>query len=172
MKRIGAFVGKFLPPHIGHLSVVEQMLKECDEVVIVISDNLQKSKKLCEEANFPYFNSQQRLRWFREHFKNNFNVHFAIIDESRIADSQNAMADYANLFWECVPFNVNQKYADSSYGELNKKYFPNCKFVEIDRNKINIHGTMIRNDWKENKKFVMLEAQNDIENAKNIDFLH
>ena len=30
-KRIGAFVGKFYPPHIGHLSVVDNALDSFDE---------------------------------------------------------------------------------------------------------------------------------------------
>ena len=37
MKRIGAFVGKFYPPHIGHLWVVDTLLEKLDEIYIIIS---------------------------------------------------------------------------------------------------------------------------------------
>ncbi|MCF8885440.1 MAG: nicotinamide-nucleotide adenylyltransferase [Nitrososphaerota archaeon] len=35
MKR-GLFVGRFQPPHIGHLHAIKNIFKECDELVIVI----------------------------------------------------------------------------------------------------------------------------------------
>lgn len=163
MKKIGAFVGKFLPPHVGHESVVEKMIKECDECVVVVSDNPTKSKILCEKANFPYFDSKQRLNWFEKHYKNTKKVHFAIIDESKIKNTKNFFQEYALLFWQSVPFEVNIKYGDESYRELNEKYFPSCKFVAIDRDRINIHGTDIRKDFQKNKKFVLVEAREDID---------
>lgn len=166
MKIIGAFVGKFLPPHIGHLSVIDKMINECDECVVVISDNPETSKKLCNEQNFPYFTSEQRLLWFKEHYKSQENIHFALIDESKISNSSNFMSDYAKLFWQSVPYKVNLKYADESYRELNEKYFPECKFVAIDRDKINVHGTDIRREYNKYKKFVMPEARKDIEKSR------
>ena len=62
-----------------------------------------------------------------------------------------------------MPFEVNIKYGDESYRELNEKYFPSCKFVAIDRDRINIHGTDIRKDFQKNKKFVLVEAREDID---------
>lgn len=35
MKR-GLFVGRFQPPHLGHIHAVKQALRECDELIIVI----------------------------------------------------------------------------------------------------------------------------------------
>ena len=152
-----------MPPHIGHESVVEKMIKECDECVVVVSDNPTKSKNLCKKNNFPYFDSKQRLNWFEKHYKNNPKVHFAIIDESKIKNTENFFQEYALLFWQSVPFEVNIKYGDESYRELNEKYFPSCKFVSIDRDRINIHGTDIRKDFQKNKKFVLVEAREDID---------
>jgi len=34
--RRGLFVGRFQPPHLGHLHAVKQVFKECDELVIVV----------------------------------------------------------------------------------------------------------------------------------------
>ncbi len=165
-KKIGAFVGKFLPPHMGHLSIIDKVLKQCDECVVVVSDNPEKSKKQCEEANFPYFNSNQRLNWFKRHYKNNKKIHFALIDESKIVNSKDFMSDYAKLFWKSVPYEVNYKYADESYRELNK-FFPQCTFVPIDRDAINVHGTNIRQEYEKYKKFIMPEAREDIEKILN-----
>ncbi len=159
-KKVGAFVGKFLPPHIGHLSVIDNALKECDKLYIVISDDAKNSKKLCKKNNFPYFSAKTRLKWFKKHYKTQKNASFRIIDESKLKDKNNK-SEYAKLFFDSVGTDVNIKYADESYRELNEKYFPNSKFVAIDRDKINIHSTNIREDLN-NIKFVIKEAQNDI----------
>jgi HTH-type transcriptional regulator, transcriptional repressor of NAD biosynthesis genes len=163
MKKIGAFVGKFLPPHIGHISIVDKMLAECDEAVVVVSDNPEKSKELCQKDNFPYFDSKKRLNWFKQYYKGNKKLHFAIIDESLISKDKNFMEEYAKLFSQCVPYKVNVKYADESYRELNERYFVDCTFVAIDRDVIKIHGTDIRKDFEKNKQFVLKQARKDIE---------
>lgn len=167
MKKIGAFVGKFLPPHIGHISIVNKMLDECDEAVVVVSDNPKVSKQLCKENNFPYFNSNHRLKWFKQYFKKNKKLHFAVIDESKIIKDKNFMEEYAKLFFNSVPYKVNVKYADESYRELNEKYFSNCTFVPINRDVINIHSTDIRKDYEKNKQFAIPSAIEDIENEFN-----
>lgn len=163
----GAFVGKFLPPHVGHISVIENAASKCDELWVVISDCPQKSKELCEKANFPYFSSLQRKSWFEKHYKNNPKIHFAIIDETKIKNSKNFMKDYAELFYQILPNDINMKFADISYKELNDKFFPKCQFVEIDRDKINIHGTDIRNDYKKNRQYVLREAREEIDKYYN-----
>lgn len=163
MKKIGAFAGKFLPPHIGHISIVDKMLKECDEAVVVISDNPDKSKELCKQDNFPYFDSKERVNWFKQYYSGNKKLHFAIIDESVISKDSNFMEEYAKLFSKCVPYKVNVKYADESYRKLNELYFPTCTFVAIDRDAINIHGTDIRKNFEKNKQFVLKQAREDIE---------
>lgn len=161
IKRIGAYVGKFLPPHIGHLSVIEKALSECDEVAIVISDNPERSKELCEKTGFPYFSAKTRLGWLKNHYKMQKNMKFYIIDESELKIKPYNMEEYSKLFWKNIDIKVNVKYADESYRELNEKYFKECEFVPIDRNIIPIHGTDIRNDIS-NLKYVIDEAKKDI----------
>lgn len=59
--KTGCFVGKFLPPHIGHLSVIDKGLRECQNVVVVLAEDPKRSQELCEKAGFPYFSPQKRL---------------------------------------------------------------------------------------------------------------
>ena len=37
--RRGLFVGRFQPPHLGHLHAIKQALEECDELIIVIGSS-------------------------------------------------------------------------------------------------------------------------------------
>ena len=61
MFKKGCYVGKFLPPHIGHLSVIDKALKECERVLVVLAENPQHSKSLCDKAGFPYFSADKRI---------------------------------------------------------------------------------------------------------------
>lgn len=155
----GAFVGKFLPPHIGHTSVIDRMLTECDRVVIVVSDNPEKSKNICKETSFPYFSSEVRASWLREHYAGNPKVSVFVIDESEI-EGEHTHKNYARIFKEKVQMKINSKYADSSYRQLNDEAFPECRFVEIERDIVPVHATMIRQT--KNLDFVIDEAKRDI----------
>jgi len=42
MKKVGCFIGKFLPQHIGHLSVMDKALRECERVIVVLAENPEK----------------------------------------------------------------------------------------------------------------------------------
>ncbi len=160
-KEVGCFVGKFLPPHIGHLSVINRMIKECKKIIVVLAEDKKISRKKCEESNFPYFEPSERLRWLKEYYKNHPNIKFYFFDEDGINPK-----DYFNWSKEFkirIPEKITVKYADKSYYKLNKMFFPECEFVEVDRNLINIHGTDIRNNI-ENIKFVVPTGQKEILN--------
>ena len=79
-KRIGAFVGKFLPPHKGHLDQIEICAEDCDELYIVLADNKYNSKRLCDMANIPYIDAKLRLKWLKEHFAGRKNIHVIYMD--------------------------------------------------------------------------------------------
>ena len=153
MYKTGCFVGKFLPPHIGHLSVIDRALKECENVVVVLAENPKYSRELCKKANFPYFSAQKRLGWMKKHYKNYKNIHFGFFDETGISD----LKTWSESFKSKIK-NIDAKYADESYRQLNEKYFPECVFVPIDRDKIAIHGTDIREN-KANLKYMIKEGE-------------
>lgn len=150
----GCFVGKFLPPHIGHLSVIDKALGECESVIVVLAENPKRSKDLCKKAEFPYFSPQKRLKWMKEHYKNCKNIKFVFFDESGI--EPNDLETWSTKFKKQIK-NIDAKYADESYRYLNEEYFPECVFVPIDRDKISIHGTDIRNN-PENIKYMIPEG--------------
>ena len=47
IKKIGAFPGKFLPPHVGHVNMILDCAKKCDELWVVVADSEQNSRALC-----------------------------------------------------------------------------------------------------------------------------
>lgn len=156
--RNGCFVGKFLPTHIGHLSVIDKALTECEHLTVVLAEDMERSKNLCKKANFPYFPPQKRLDWMKKHYKNYNNIDFVFFDEHGITPSD--LETWSKKFKAQIK-NIDAKYADESYRFLNEKYFPECTFVPIDRDKINIHGTDIRENH-ENIKYMIEEGKDDV----------
>lgn len=158
-REFGCFVGKFLPPHVGHLSVINKMLKECKKAIVVLAEDQEISRKKCENANFPYFPAEERLKWLKEYYKDFPNLKFYFFDEKGINPKD--YRTWSKEFKKRINEKITAKYADGTYRSLNEIYFPECEFVEIDRDVINIHGTDIRNDIS-NVKFVVPTGQKAI----------
>lgn len=160
MPKIGAFVGKFLPPHVGHMSVIDLMRSECDISVVVLSDSPARSKRLCREAGFPYFSSKKRMEWLKKQYAGCSDMRFYVLDES--FGGKYSEEKFAKLFHETIKEEVNVKYAEPKYRALNEKYFSQCEFREVPRNAINISGTMIRERPNAFFDMIMPSARQDI----------
>ena len=63
-KRVGAFTGKFYPPHIGHLSVIDNALKNLDEVYVVISKNELRNESIKNQFRFEVLSAEKIKHWF------------------------------------------------------------------------------------------------------------
>ena len=123
MHEVGGFVGKFLPPHIGHLSVIDRAIKECKRVVVVLAEDPVRSKEMCEKSGFPYFSPEKRLEWLKKHYKNNKNVKFVFLNESGLKKFPEGLKEWSARFKSIVKDDLTAKYVDESYRELNEKYF-------------------------------------------------
>lgn len=159
MKKIGAFAGKFLPPHIGHISQIKQSAKQVDELRVVLAENPEKVKKLCQSEGLPYINKDIRLAWLKESFKDESNIKFYYMDETGLESFPEDMEKWAEKFKKIVGNDVNVKFADETYRELNEKYFAECEFASFDRTIIDISATKIRQNPKKFFDYISLPAQ-------------
>lgn len=158
MKRIGAFVGKFLPPHIGHVAQMEKCAEMVDELHIVVSENPEKTAKLCESSGLDPIPGRLRVEWLEKHFENNPKVKVFYFDETGLKAFPEGLKEWSEKFKSQFK-GINVKFADETYRELNEKWFPECEFVVFDRTVIPVSSTMIRNDIKKNIKYVIEEAR-------------
>ena len=164
-KKIGAFTGKFYPPHIGHLSAIDNALKNLDEVYVVISKNEMRNENIKTQFGFEVLDAEKIKQWFELHYKNEKRIKVEIFDESKYRPYPYDRDLWAYGFKS--QFNdVNIKIADESYREYNEKFFPECDFLPIDRDKINIHSTHLRNDLIKYFDFLLPEAKEFFKNIK------
>ena len=155
-KKVGAFIGKFYPPHIGHLSVIDNMVNKLDKLYIIISKNDIRNKTVL--GDFKYLNAGLIKRWFKKHYKDNPKIFVEIFDQSNLKPYPEDLDKWTKKFKD--KFNdVNIKIADGSYRDFNEKYFKEYEFWAIDRDVIPIHSTQIRNNISENLKYIIPEAQ-------------
>ena len=158
MKKIGAFIGKFYPPHIGHIWVIDTLLDKLDEMYIIISKNEIRNKQISKDFNFEKLDANLIKKWFAEHYKNNPKVKVKVFDESGFKPYPEDRDKWAEKFKKEFP-NVNIKIADESYREYNEKYFPEYEILAIPRDVVNIHSTDIRNNLRENFKYLIEESK-------------
>ena len=165
-KRIGAFVGKFYPPHIGHLSVIDNALKDFDEIYIVISKNDIRNENIKNNQNFDSLSAELIKSWFQKHYQFEPKVKVDIFNETGLEPYPKDVDKWSKKFKKQFP-TVNCKIADGGYRDFNKIYFPEYEFYEIDRDKIPVHSTMLRNDMKANLKYLIPEAREYFEKKQN-----
>lgn len=159
MNRIGAFAGKFLPPHIGHTRQIEICAKSVDELRVVVAENPKFIKQECEDKNLPYMSGKMRVEWLKQHFKHNKKIKVLYMDESGLSAFPDGMKEWSERFKQIVGYDVNVKFADESYRELNQKFFPECEFVAFDRTVVPISGTLIRQNPEKYFSYIIDEAK-------------
>ena len=163
--KIGAFVGKFYPPHIGHLSAIDFACQKLDVVYVIISKNKNRDKQIKQNDNFDYIKASLIKKWLKKHYKDNKKIKVKIFDESGLLPYPNDQDKWAKRFKQKFPL-INVKIADEGYREFNQKYFPSYDFFAIDREKIDIHSTYFRKNPQKYINFLIPEAQKYFLNKK------
>ena len=118
--KVGAFVGKFYPPHIGHLWVIDNLAPKLDKLYVIISKNDTRNKEISK--NFETLDAELIKKWFSQHYSNNKKIVVEIFDESNFKPFPEDLDKWSEKFKKQFP-DVNIKIADESYRAFNQKYF-------------------------------------------------
>lgn len=143
----GLVIGKFAPPHTGHLWFINQVLEKCDSLMILLSFDkrwVEKQDKRIQ-IQLSVTNRFFPLAAVCERISKNVkkNIICDIIDESQIPEYPNGYHEFCKL---CeMKFNEHKYYPDTMFSsEPNyvleyKKYWPNINHVLIDPERINVN---------------------------------
>lgn len=64
--KTGVFVGKFIPPHRGHINSIIDSATQCEMLYVVVSDHPQLTERLCKESNIPVMDGILRTKWLSQ----------------------------------------------------------------------------------------------------------
>jgi HTH-type transcriptional repressor of NAD biosynthesis genes len=140
MKR-GLVLGKFMPLHNGHISLIEFAANNCDELIVLI----------CATKDEP-IKSEFRVSWIANNFINNSRVkpHLLQYDEISLPNTSESSKEvsrlWANYLKSYIP-HVDVIFTSEPYGEYMGEFL-NCDFVifDMDRKKTPVSATQIRDN--------------------------
>lgn len=141
--KIGMVLGKFYPPHKGHLYLIDTAISKCDTVYV-----------LCCSIKSEKINGLLRWAWLTKIYKNNKNVKVVhVTDENPQYPEEHEQfwAIWHKTVYENVSKDLDVIFTSEDYGEPFAKVL-GCKHVLVDKERttIPISGTRVREDAHKN----------------------
>lgn len=152
----GIVFGCYIPLHIGHISLIEKALKENDNVIIGVCG-------FDEDRGKEFIPFKTRYKLMKTKYSKYSNTIVVPIDDKKIGltgtFSLEAWKIWCNeLFTNAKvdPYSndFNWYMGEKSYADKIKQIYPKHNFIVLDRNTINISGTIIRKSYKKYKKYI------------------
>ena len=148
--KIGAFIGKLSPIHQGHITSIIKASSMVDELYVVCSYNEGYEKKLFSNTTHKIITLTQKLQCLEQELKGVPNIKIIGLDEKNIKEFPEGLDEWLELFNNSFKgININYFFgAEPSYESFLQKYFPNSKYITIDKERaeVNISATKIRNN--------------------------
>ncbi len=140
----GLVLGKFLPPHLGHLYLVEFARAYATDVTVVVGT-------LAREP----IPGELRYRWMRELFPDLDVVHLTDENPQEPHEHPRFWDIWRESLLRVVPRRPDLVFASETYGErlateLGAKWIP----VDVARSVVRVSGTAIRNDPMANWRYI------------------
>jgi len=151
----GLVLGKFMPPHNGHLHLINSAAEQCEKVFVMI----------CSLKSEP-INGLLRYNWLKMIYEDQNNIKIIHVeDENPQHPEECASTDiFYNDFWVPSVWNrvsrIDVIFTSEAYGEEFAKYL--CVehvLVDIDRKTYPISGTKVRNSPIDSWNFIPDEVK-------------
>ncbi len=132
----GIVIGKFLPLHKGHEALIRFAAEQCDELIVLLG--------VKKDEPIP---GPTRLKWLWETFRGDPSIHIEYTDDE-LPDSPVSSRDVSKVWAEYLTERfpaVRLIISSENYGEYLAEYMGiEHKFFDIERVKVPVSGTMIR----------------------------
>lgn len=147
MHKTGVFVGKFLPPHRGHLSQIINSATQCETLYVVVSDNRKATGKICFDARLPLMSADLRVKWLSQELQGFEHIKIALLDETDIFEYPYGWDEWSKKLKSTIKEKIDVIFCgDSEYEDGYNMYFPDAEFKLFDykRERYPISATLIR----------------------------
>ncbi len=148
-------LGKFYPPHNGHLYLIDTALENSEVVNVLVCHNLKQT-----------IPGKLRVKALRKIYENNTNVIIHSVDDGEMPQYENECKSLDEFYGYWVPFvyNVVSKldcvFTSENYGDDFSKYLGIDHFlVDRERTKHPVSGTKIRTNPFDNWEFIPEEVR-------------
>ena len=99
----GIFIGKFLPPHRGHITSILTAHALCDKLYVIVCNRDVEDAVLCRTNNIKPISGVIRKQWMSQELQGFDNIHILIIDESKVPSWPNGWEGISKLIKKAVP---------------------------------------------------------------------
>ncbi len=151
----GLVLGKFMPPHNGHLYLIKTAASQCEKLFVIIGSL----------KNEP-INGTLRYNWLKFIFEDDKNIEIIhCTDENPQKPQECESLDvFYNEYWVPSVYNRVEKldvvFTSEAYGDEFAQYLGiEHVLVDIDRKEYTISGTQIRNNPIENWNYIPDEVK-------------
>ena len=166
---IGLIFGKFAPFHMGHAYLIQEAMKQCTTLLVVVSYD-QKFNDSLPDVLKGRMTLDKRIKHIQEYVNENIVGHVRVtyVDETHLAPYPYGWPHYQQMIkdksMEHFAFHPDIIFSsEDRYDEKLKEYFPNTRHVVIDndRTNVNISATEIRNDIYGNWEYLPYSVRKD-----------
>ena len=153
---------QILPPHRGHLYQIIEASTKCQNLIVVISDNAEQTRALCEADGLPEISYRLRKQWFSQQVQDMPHIQVRVLDESDIPLYPEGWQEWSKRMREVVGAPIDAFFVgDLSYSETLASYFPEAKVELFDpsRTRYPISATEIRKNILGNWHYILGAAR-------------
>lgn len=162
MYQTGVYFGRFLPPHRGHLYQIIEASTKCQNLIVVISDNTEQTRALCEADGLPEISYRLRKQWFSQQVQDMPHIQVRVLDESDIPVYPEGWQEWSKRMREVVCAPIDAFFVgDLRYSDTLASYFPEAKVELFDpsRTRYPISATEIRKNILGNWHYILGAAR-------------
>ena len=144
--RTGVVTGKFLPPHVGHMELIERAREQCDVLYVVLAERGE--------------GGETRLGWMKEYWKGNDDIRFLYMNHGDLPPRPHGTEQWCQRLKDLVGEKIDARFFGCEDYLQMDEFFPDCESVLVRRgvDSVDISATRIRGNIEELRKFVMPTA--------------
>ncbi|CAL6076310.1 NMN_adenylyl transferase and transcriptional regulator [Hexamita inflata] len=153
--QVGLFIGKFNPPHLGHISSILQAHAMCDTLYVCVCANS------AEEQDKSVIPGKTRKMWLSQEFQPYAQIKVIRIDEANIPAYPNGWVQFASLVKAQIQhtiticFGGEEKYRDGFKTHFNASY----TLIDPLRKRNTISSTLIKQNPTLHFNFICKSAR-------------